>query len=177
MNPKRHLTQKNLVEDGVRLMATEKERRPVSSFILIAVQVCLGLGAVFGGGGLMLNPSGQLIGMPVSLIQDSVFGNFFIPGLILFLVLGLLPLWVAWGLATRRSFSVVRFMNIYPAMNTAWTFSLYVGFAVIIWIMVEMFIIQEVALVHMVYAAVGIAIQVLTLLPAVQRYYASSPEV
>jgi len=39
----------------------------------------LGLGAVFGGGVLIISPSGQLFGMPLSLLDHSPFNNFLVP--------------------------------------------------------------------------------------------------
>ncbi|WP_152416921.1 hypothetical protein [Paenibacillus sp. PAMC 26794] len=38
----------------------------------------------------------------------------------------------------------------------AWTFSLYTGFALIIWIMAQVYWIQDVSIIHLVYFAWGI---------------------
>lgn len=52
----------------------------------------LGLGAIGGGGALIISPTGELLEMPLSMLEKSPFNSFFIPGVILFLVLGLIPL-------------------------------------------------------------------------------------
>lgn len=49
----------------------------------------LGLGAIFGGGVLIISPSGKMFGMPLSMLDNSPFNNFLIPGIILFSLLGL----------------------------------------------------------------------------------------
>jgi hypothetical protein len=53
-----------------------------------------GVSAIFGGGGLILDPSGALMQMPIELLEFSPFNNFLIPGFILFIVNGLFNLFV-----------------------------------------------------------------------------------
>lgn len=38
----------------------------------------------------MMDPSGEAIGLPLSLIENSWFTNYFVPGLILFMMLGVI---------------------------------------------------------------------------------------
>jgi hypothetical protein len=59
---------------------------------LIGLLSFLGLGALGGGGALILSPSGKLIGgMPLAILHKTPFTDFFIPGVILFVVLGVAP--------------------------------------------------------------------------------------
>lgn len=58
----------------------------------IALEVFLSLGALGGGGALMLGSRGEIIPLPVSALSGSPFDTYFVPGLILFVVLGLGPL-------------------------------------------------------------------------------------
>jgi len=53
------------------------------------LQVLIGVGAIFGGFGLMMDPSGVSLGMSVELLQGTPFQNYFIPGLVLFSVNGI----------------------------------------------------------------------------------------
>jgi len=57
--------------------------------ILMGLLAFLGVGAMFGVGALIISPSGELLGMPLSMIKDSPFSNFLIPAIFLFVVLGL----------------------------------------------------------------------------------------
>lgn len=147
------------------------QKKSWKSKLLIFLHILLGVGAVFGGLVLIIDPSGSLIHMPISIIEQSPFPNFLIPGIILFGVLGVLPLLVAYGLITKKSWKTAERFNLYRDKHWSWTFSLYIGFAVIIWITVEAYIIGSVVFIHLFYIAVGLKIQAVTLLPSVQNYY------
>ncbi|MGJ5819872.1 hypothetical protein [Paludibaculum fermentans] len=93
----------------------------------ISLEIFLSLGALAGGGALMLGPRGEIIPLPLSALQGSPFATYFVPGVILFTILGLGPLAAAW-LAWRRN----------PRAPDA-TFS--IGVALLIWLAVEVAII------------------------------------
>jgi hypothetical protein len=67
----------------------------------ISLEIFLSVGALGGGGALMLGPRGEIIPLPVSALEGSPFDTYLAPGLILFCALGLGPL-VAAALAWRR---------------------------------------------------------------------------
>src|SRR5271166_4849046 len=79
------------------------ETRSLTGFAKAAVslEIFLSVGALGGGGALMLGPRGEIIPLPLSALKGSLFETYFIPGLILFFVLGLGPLAAAL-LAWRR---------------------------------------------------------------------------
>ncbi len=61
-----------------------------NSFIWLGVlQAFIGVGAVAGGLGLALEPSGESLGMPLELLEETPFATFLIPGIVLFAVNGL----------------------------------------------------------------------------------------
>ena len=68
----------------------------------IALLGFLGIGAVAGAVPLIVDPSGKLMRMPMSLLDHSPFQSFLIPGIILLLSSGLLSLAVM-VMAIRRS--------------------------------------------------------------------------
>jgi len=53
-----------------------------------------GASAILGGGGLILDPTGVSMQMPIAFLESSPFNNFLIPGIILFTVNGLFNLYV-----------------------------------------------------------------------------------
>jgi hypothetical protein len=89
----------------------------------VALEVFLSVGALGGGGALMLGSRGEIIPLPLSALKVSPFQTYFVPGLILFLVLGLGPLAAA-QLAWRRH-------------SLAPIAALGVGVALLIWMTVE----------------------------------------
>lgn len=148
-----------------------RNKMPFAPKILVLLHLLLGIGAIFGGIVLIIDPSGELIKMPISLLEHSPFESFLIPGLILFIVLGLIPSIIAFSLVTKRQIKVADRLNIFKEKLWSWTYSIYISFALIIWITVEVFIIKHIMIVHVLYIFLGLAIQAVTLLPSVQKYY------
>ncbi|WP_240343267.1 hypothetical protein [Paenibacillus sp. ALJ109b] len=153
-------------DDGMK-----RECVPERSWALIMMQGLLGIGAMVGGGALIIDPSGKLVNMPDSLLEHSPFGSFLIPGIILLLVLGVMPMIIAISLLRRTHSEIGEKLNLYSNKYWGWTFSLYTGFALIIWIMIQVYWIQHVSVIHLAYFAWGVGIQIVTLLPGVQRRY------
>ncbi|WP_340014007.1 hypothetical protein [Paenibacillus sp. FSL K6-1318] len=141
------------------------------SWLLILMHGILGLGAIVGGVILIMDPSGSMVNLPESLLEHSPFANFLFPGIILLLVLGVMPIMIAISLIRYVHWGLGERLNLYSDRYWAWTFSLYTGFALIIWIMVQVYWIQDVSLIHLVYFAWGVGIQVVTLLPGIQKKY------
>ncbi|WFR65069.1 hypothetical protein P9222_14250 [Paenibacillus amylolyticus] len=141
------------------------------SWLLILMHAFLGIGAIVGGSILIIDPTGSMVKLPESLLQNSPFSSFMLPGILLLLVLGVMPAMIAIALIWHTQWKLGERLNLYPDRYWAWTFSLYTGFALIIWIMAQVYWIQDVSIIHLVYFAWGVGIQVVTLLPAVQRLY------
>ena len=56
--------------------------------VLGVLQVFIGLGAVAGGVGLALEPSGANLGIPLALLENSPFSSYLVPGIVLLTVNG-----------------------------------------------------------------------------------------
>ena len=152
---------------------TEKASRPIktSRTVLLSLLAFLGLGAVGGGGVFIISPSGTLFGMPLSMLAQSPFTNFLIPGIILFIVLGLVPCGLVIALLKKPVSPLAERFNFFPDMHWAWTGSIYVAFALIIWIQVEMVFLQAVNWLHTFYMFLAVAILFVALLPTVRSGY------
>jgi hypothetical protein len=57
---------------------------------LAALHFVIGAAALLGGGALVVWPSGNMLGMPVSLLSQSPFTDFLLPGVILYGAIGVL---------------------------------------------------------------------------------------
>jgi hypothetical protein len=139
--------------------------------VLLALLVFLGLGALGGGAVLIVSPNGELFGMPVSILEHSPFRSFLVPGIILFCVLGLVPSGLVVALLRKPDWRLAEQTNLFRDMHWAWTYSMYVAFALIIWIQVEMVFLQAVHWLHTLYMALALAIIIVALLPEVRRLY------
>ena len=139
--------------------------------MLISLLGFLSLGAVFGGGVLIISPSGQLIGMPLSMLAASPFPDFLIPGILLFVVLGICPLLLIFALLQSVKSPLAEHFNLFKDMSWAWSFTLYQAFALIVWIQLEMVFLHAVHWLHTFYMFYAIAILVVALLPQLRALY------
>jgi hypothetical protein len=139
---------------------------------LIGLLSFLGLGALGGGGALILSPSGKLIGgMPLAILHKTPFTDFFIPGAILFVVLGVAPLLLIIPLIKKNESALCEKVNFFSDMHWAWSFSIYIAFALIIWIQTEMLMISSVHWAHALYTGWAVLIIFVALLPQVRILY------
>lgn len=108
------------LRDAVRPQVRPLGRLAATAIVL---EVVLGLGAIGGGLALMAGPNGEILPLPVSALRGSPFANYFVPGAVLFIVIGLGPIGAA-VLAWRRH-----------AVAPLLTFA--VGVALLVWLVVE----------------------------------------
>jgi hypothetical protein len=86
------------------------------------------IGALWGGFGLIYDPSGAFMKMPLGFLELSPFNNYLIPGIILFVFNGLLSLVAA-------IFALIKH-RIYPH------FVIFQGIVLVIWLTVQILMIQ-----------------------------------
>lgn len=60
--------------------------------LALALDILLSVGALAGGAALMLGPRGEIMPLPLSALKGSPFDTYFVPGLVLFGILGVGPL-------------------------------------------------------------------------------------
>lgn len=92
--------------------------------IAVGLEIFVGVGALLGGGALILAPDGHLLGIPTKLLAGSPFPSFLVPGIVLFTCVGLAPLLAA-AITIRR-------LALAPLAAVA------VGVTLIGWVCVEM---------------------------------------
>jgi hypothetical protein len=122
-------------------------RRPLPGIARLAVvlEIFLGLGALFGGGALILASDGHLLGMPTTLLAGSPFTSFLVPGIILFTFVGIAPLLAAAMTMRRQAFA--------PIAAVA------VGLTLIGWVSVEMVVLAGLgSLAWALYLVLGVCI-------------------
>ena len=134
-------------------MQLDRTRTPLSRVAkgALALDILLSIGALGGGLVLMLAPRGEVMPLPLSALAGSPFDTYFVPGLILFGVLGLGPL-VAARLAWQR--------HLLAPIAT-----FIVGAGLLIWVAVEVAIIgysNEPPL-QAIYGLLGVAILLVAL--------------
>jgi hypothetical protein len=106
------------------------------------LQVFVGLGAVAGGLGLILKPSGANLGIPIELLEKTPFSTYLIPGLVLLAVNGLGSL-----VGAAASFTRYRY-----AGDTA----VVLGGFLVVWITLQVYWFAGFHWLHTLYLGLGI---------------------
>lgn len=140
-------------------MNNDTPTRPISLYALFGAIAFQGISGVVGGIALIIDPTGELLGLPLSWLRDSPFGSYLVPGIILFLILGIVPLLVLPGIWKRRQW--------------AWLLSLFIGVALAVWIVVEIMIIgfHPQPPLQQIYGILAVVIIVLTFSKSVRQYF------
>jgi hypothetical protein len=141
------------------------------SGLLIFLLGFLSLSAIVGGILLILSPQGSGIEMPIKLLDNSPFKNFLIPGIILLVIFGLIPIYIIYALKKKPENRFMQKLNLLHDHHFAWTFAVYTGFGQIIWINVQTLIMNSVVIIHTFYSSLGILIVCIALLPEIRRKY------
>ncbi|MFC2117700.1 hypothetical protein ACFLSY_03555 [Bacteroidota bacterium] len=140
--------------------------------MLLIVLGFLALGAIGGGAVLIISPTGEMIGMPLSEFKNLPFNSFLIPGIILFSVLGLVPLLLIIALLKKPESKLAEQFNIFKDMHWSWTYSIYIAFSLIAWVHIELiFLGSSVHWLQTFYMFYAILIIIIALLPQVRNLY------
>lgn len=119
---------------------------------------------------MIISPSGSLMQFPKDTLAKSPFNNFLLPGIILFFLLGVIPLLTLYGLIKKTNWSLTEKLNLYKEQHWSWMFSIYTSVMLSIWLHIEaMFIGYD--FLQTVYGLLSVSILVSALLPAVKKYY------
>ena len=120
---------------------------------------------------LLRDPTGGALKMPLNALVNSPFHNYVIPGLILFIFIGVIPLVLVYALIAKPLWRWADYLNIYKSQHWAWTYSLYIGIILVIWIDVQILFLGYGAFIQSFYALLGVVMIIVALIPSNVRYY------
>jgi hypothetical protein len=106
------------------------------------IHIFVGLGAIFGGAAAIYDPTGNLVGIDADVaLRHGPFDDFLIPGLFLFVIIGLGNLFVAWaGMKNSKIFPLLSFSQ---------------GGILALWIVVQCIILAGINQLHVIFFVVG----------------------
>lgn len=139
------------------------DRRPAALWALAACLIFLAVGALYGGGSLLSDPTGGRIGLPLELLAGSPFADYRIPGAVLFLLFGLGPWAVVPALLSRRS------RRVFAGHAWPWLAAFTLASGLIVWLVVQAAVIGLAGGIQIVYGAFAGSLLALTL--AVRRRF------
>lgn len=110
-----------------------------SSAILLVI---IGITALLGGSALIIDPSGQSMNLNIEGLAGTIFEDYMVPGIILFLLIGVLSLSAAMLVFSNfKYFPVLIF---------------YQGLILTGWIMVQIYLMPDVHMMQVIYGLFGI---------------------
>ena len=101
----------------------------------------VGIGALVGGGAAILDPFNPL-GAPLDMLEHSPFDNFLIPGLILFIIIGIGSL-ISGVMALIKS----DYQGYYSSVSS---------WALMIWIAVQCLMLRAIVFAHVLFFVIGL---------------------
>ena len=151
-------------------MRQQTRARPVAVWFLFGLMLFNGIGALISGAMLFLAPDGHLLGLTEDILNRSLLSSYLAPGLILFLLIGVFPIFVCFSLLKLPGWRWPDRINPARKYHWAWSASWAVGIIMLIWIITETSLLGYISALQPVIAIWGLAIFVLTMLPATRRY-------
>jgi hypothetical protein len=132
-------------------------------WLYVALAVFLSLSALSGGYFLWSDPTGKAMQLSLDWLKPTPFKDYLIPGLILFSVLGVYPLFVIYGLLAQFSGRWV------------WLAAVLLGVATLVWLIVEVLMIGFVHPVlltlQVAYGLLGLGLFVLPFTPGMRSKF------
>ncbi len=148
----------------------EKKKRPFEVWLLIVLMFFLGIGALISGPMLFAAPDGHLLQWTPKMLEGTPFTNYVIPGIILFLLVGVYQVVVGYSLLRLPGWQWPNALNPYKRYHWAWSASWAMGIILLIWVIAETALIGLTSFLQPLVAAWGVAEVVLTLLPRTRQY-------
>ena len=130
----------------------------ISKTLLVILLVFLSLSGLFGIV-FLIDPSGELVEMPLSHLDKLPIDNFFLPGLFLLIVYGIGSSIITYGLLRQLFWATVA--------------GLLLGLVLIGWVTGQIILWGEPAMLQYIYLTVGVAIFLLSLIIRKQTFSTS----
>lgn len=147
-----------------------RNHKPTLLWVLKSMLLILGVAALVPGMEMIFDPSGKSVGFPEGSLGGSPFSNYFIPGILLTVCIGLLSILAWYALWKKPDWAFCKSLNPFPARHWAWTAALMSGIALVIWISVQVLMVPYFFLQPTLWVW-GLVIILLCLAPSVRAFY------
>jgi hypothetical protein len=148
-----------------------KFKVPYETYLLAGLLIFLSMGGIYGGLSLIIDSSGTQFDLNTANLKNYPYPDFQIPGLVLFILFGIIPLSLIIPLIKKPKLKMANFLNIYPRRYWAWTYSLYIGIVLIIWVDIQIWLIGYYSFFQIFWSFLGLTIIFVCLLPAQLRFF------
>ena len=151
-----------------------KKKTPYETYMLVILLIVLSLGAIYGGISLIYDSTGATLRLKIDEYYNYPFKDFMMPGFVLFLTFGILPLTLIYPLLTKPKLPWANVFNIYKKRHWAWTYPLYIGIFLVIWVDVQIATLGYYGFIQIFYSLYGLTLIIVSLLPKHMRHFAKA---
>ena len=144
-------------------------KRPFLLYLLVFFLCFLAFGGLFGGIMFLDDPSGKSMAMDTVLPLLPV-SSYLLPGLFLITVMGLFPIFLAYGLIARPDWTWAVKLTGWSQHHWAWTGSIAAALILLIWLGIQALLIGFRWPIQFITLGNALLILVTALTPAVQRF-------
>ena len=148
-------------------------KKPFSIWLLTTCLVVLGLGGFYGGGAMLVDPTGAALGMDVMLSRLPV-DTYVLPGLFLVSCMGLVPLVLAYSVVQRPAWSLLSSLFAWSNHHWSWAATIMLSVVIGIWLALQAAYIGFTWPMQWFIAAIGAINLVIVCLPSVADNFRSS---
>ena len=151
-------------------------KRPFSLWLLALLLLFIGIGALISGPMLFLSPKGEAMQMSLDYLEGSPFPNYLVPGIILFLFIGVFPVFIGYGLLRTPGWRWPNVINPVKTSHWAWAGAWATGIIMLMWISVETVLLGYISFLQPLIGAWGAIIIILAFWPSTKQYLIRSAE-
>jgi hypothetical protein len=135
----------------------------------VGVLGVIGIGGLATGPLLIADPTGAVIGAGTAWLERTPLDDWAPVGWFLILVMGVIPLVIAWGLITRHRWGLADRINPVHTQHWSWTAVLVMGGGTLLWLALQFVLIDLHGGPQPLFAVFAVAMLSLPWLPSVRR--------
>jgi hypothetical protein len=138
---------------------------PIETYFLLVLLIFLSLCGIYGGISLIIDSTGNQLNLSFEGCFYYPFKSFLTPGIIVFLVFGILPLLLIIPLVKKPNMNWANVFNIYHRRHWSWTYTLFLGIFLVVWVNLQIWMIGYQSSIQILQSFYGLAIIFFCLLP------------
>jgi Na+/proline symporter len=156
------------------MMITKSSRRPlVVMWILTACILFISIMGLGGGMAMLQDPNGSPMGLSPALLERTPFVDYTLPGIWLIVVFGIGGLVLLYCLWLLPNVPFLTRLTRWTHEHWAWDLTIAFGLVMLIWLTVQILMIQMLTPPQVLLFVLGVALVALPLLTPMRRYYAA----
>jgi hypothetical protein len=148
-------------------------KRPGIVWLLVFLLTFLAFGGIYGGIAMLSDPTGSILQMQEVLPLLPV-SNYVLPGFFLLTLMGILPLFIAYGLIVQPEWRWAETISTWSKHHWAWAGTIAIGMVLLIWLGVQGVLIGFQWPIQYATLLNGLLLLLVAVIPGVRKHYERS---